>query len=718
MVFRPSAEVNFMADTAEKSTFLNLFMGRDAIMALAVIAILMVMIVPLPTIMLDALLAMNISVSIIILLISMYLLKVLEFSIFPALLLVTTLFRLSLNVASTRLILLNGDQGTDAAGQVIKAFGQFVVGGNYVVGTIIFAILVIINFMVITKGSGRIAEVTARFTLDAMPGKQMAIDADLNAGMISETEARARRLEIRREADFFGAMDGAAKFVSGDAIAGIVITLINIMAGFVIGVMQQGMSMAESAATYTTLTVGDGLVSQIPALIISTASGIMVSRSAAEGSMGSDLVRQVTAYPKVLSLAALALFIFALIPGLPKLSFFSLALLVGFISFLLHRQQAAVKQAQIVLQEREQEQAVAAGKATPEAVEKLLVMDTMELEVGYALIALVDETQGGDLLERIKLIRRQFALDLGMVMPSIHIRDNLQLKPNAYSFKIKGSVVAEGEVMIGYCLAMGGEGMTSELRGIATTEPAFGLPALWIEERQRERAQLAGYTVVDPSTVVATHLVEKIKLHLHELLGRQDVQKLVENLGQRYPKVVDDLVPAVVPWGTLQKLLQNLLREQVSIRDLMTILETMADYSTQVRDIDVLTEYVRQNLARTIVGNYLADKSRLYVVTLEPALEEQVNASIQRTDHGAFLTLDPGVVYALVDQLRKLHEKFDNVSARPILLCVPIVRFHLRRLLERFIPGLVVLSHNEIPAQVIVQALGRIGLKSGGEGAG
>ncbi|MBN2706148.1 MAG: flagellar biosynthesis protein FlhA [Deltaproteobacteria bacterium] len=707
-----------MADTTEKSTFLNLFMGRDAIMALAVIAILMVMIVPLPTIMLDTLLAMNISVSIIILLISMYLLKVLEFSIFPALLLVTTLFRLSLNVASTRLILLNGDQGTEAAGQVIKAFGQFVVGGNYVVGTIIFAILVIINFMVITKGSGRIAEVTARFTLDAMPGKQMAIDADLNAGMISEAEARARRLEIRREADFFGAMDGAAKFVSGDAIAGIIITLINIMAGFVIGVMQQGMSMAESAATYTTLTVGDGLVSQIPALIISTASGIMVSRSAAEGSMGSDLVRQVTAYPKVLSLAALALFIFALIPGLPKLSFFSLALLVGFISFLLHRQQTAAKQAQMVLQEREQEQAVAAGKATPEAVEKLLVMDTMELEVGYALIALVDETQGGDLLERIKLIRRQFALDLGMVMPSIHIRDNLQLKPNAYSFKIKGSVVAEGEVMIGYCLAMGGEGMTSELRGIATTEPAFGLPALWIEERQRERAQLGGYTVVDPSTVVATHLVEKIKLHLHELLGRQDVQKLIENLSQRYPKVVDDLVPAVVPWGSLQKLLQNLLREQVSIRDLMTILETMADYSTQVRDIDVLTEYVRQNLARTIVGNYLADKSRLYVVTLEPALEEQVNASIQRTDHGAFLTLDPGVVYAMVDQLRKLHDKFDNVSARTVLLCVPIVRFHLRRLLERFIPGLVVLSHNEIPAQVIVQSLGRIGLKSGGDGAG
>ncbi len=687
-------------------------------MAFAVIAILMVMIVPLPTVVLDTLLAMNISVAIMILLISMYLIKVLEFSIFPALLLVTTLFRLSLNVASTRLILLNGDQGTDAAGQVIKAFGQFVVGGNYVVGTIIFAILVIINFMVITKGSGRIAEVTARFTLDAMPGKQMAIDADLNAGMISESEARERRLEIRREADFFGAMDGAAKFVSGDAIAGIIITLINIIAGFVIGVMQQGMTMAESAATYTTLTVGDGLVSQIPALIISTASGIMVSRSAAEGSMGSDLVRQVTAYPKVLSLSALALLVFAMIPGLPKLSFFSLAGLIGFTAFLLNKQQEAAKQAKAELVEKEQEKAAASTKAEPEAVEKLLVMDTMELEVGYALIALVDEAQGGDLLERIKLIRRQFAIDLGIVMSSIHIRDNLQLKPNSYSFKVKGSVVAEGEILMGYCLAMGSDGKSQEIKGISTTEPAFGLPALWIEERQRERAQLAGYTVVDPSTVVATHLVEKIKLFLHELLSRQDVQKLVENLGQRYPKVVDDIVPSVVPWGTLQKVLQNLLREQVSIRDLMTIIETMADYSTQVRDVDVLTEYVRQDLSRTIAGGYLSDNNRLYVVTLEPGLEEKINASIQRTDHGAFLTLDPGIVYAMVEQFRNLHEKFDQVSAKPVLLCVPIVRFHLRRLLERFVPGLAVLSHNEVPSQVTVQALGRIASSPGGDSAG
>lgn len=687
-------------------------------MAFAVIAILMVMIVPLPTVVLDTLLAMNISVAIMVLLISMYLLKVLEFSIFPALLLVTTLFRLSLNVASTRLILLNGDQGTDAAGQVIKAFGQFVVGGNYVVGTIIFAILVIINFMVITKGSGRIAEVTARFTLDAMPGKQMAIDADLNAGMISESEARERRSEIRREADFFGAMDGAAKFVSGDAIAGIIITLINIMAGFVIGVMQQGMTMAEAATTYTTLTVGDGLVSQIPALIISTASGIMVSRSAAEGSMGSDLVRQVTAYPKVLSLAALALLIFAMIPGLPKLSFFSLAGLIGFTAFLLNKQQEAAKVAKAELAEREQEKAAASAKAEPEAVEKLLIMDTMELEVGYALIALVDEAQGGDLLERIKLIRRQFAIDLGIVMSSIHIRDNLQLKPNSYSFKVKGSVVAEGEILMGYCLAMGHDGKSSEIKGISTTEPAFGLPALWIEERQRERAQLAGYTVVDPSTVVATHLVEKIKLFLHELLSRQDVQKLVENLSQRYPKVVDDIVPSVVPWGTLQKVLQNLLREQVSIKDLMTIIETMADYSTQVRDVDVLTEYVRQDLSRTITGGYLCDNDRLYVITLEPGLEEKINTSIQRTDHGAFLTLDPGIVYAMVEQFRNLNEKFDQVSAKPVLLCVPIVRFHLRRLLERFIPGLAVLSHNEIPSHVTVQALGRISSGSGGGSAG
>ncbi len=686
-------------------------------MAFAVIAILMVMIVPIPTIMLDTLLAMNISIAIIILLISMYLIKVLEFSIFPALLLVTTLFRLSLNVASTRLILLNGDQGTDAAGQVIKAFGQFVVGGNYVVGTIIFAILVIINFMVITKGSGRIAEVTARFTLDAMPGKQMAIDADLNAGMISESEARARRLEIRREADFFGAMDGAAKFVSGDAIAGIIITLINIMAGFIIGVMQQGMTMAEAATTYTTLTVGDGLVSQIPALIISTASGIMVSRSAAEGSMGSDLVRQISAYPKVLSLAAVSLFIFALIPGLPKLSFFSLAALIGLSAFLLTRQQEVEKKAQIEMAEREQEEGVAAKREEPEAVENLLVMDTMELEVGYALIALVDEAQGGDLLERIKLIRRQFAIDLGIVMPSIHIRDNLQLKPNSYSFKVKGNEVAAGEILVGYCMAMGAEPGSTEIKGIATTEPAFGLPALWIEERQRERAQLAGYTVVDPSTVVATHLVEKIKLFLHELLSRQDVQKLVENLSKRYPKVVDDIVPSVVPWGTLQKVLQNLLREQVSIRDLMTIIETMADYSTQVRDVDVLTEYVRQDLSRTIIGAYLAADDRLYVATLEPALEEQVNTSIQRTDHGAFLTLDPSIVYAMVEQFRGLQEKFDQVSARPVLLCVPIVRFHLKRLLERFVPGLTVLSHNEIPAQITVQALGRVGSSVGGGSA-
>jgi len=648
----------------------------------------------------------------------MYLLKVLEFSIFPALLLVTTLFRLALNVASTRLILLNGDQGTDAAGQVIKAFGQFVVGGNYVVGTIIFAILVIINFLVITKGSGRIAEVTARFTLDAMPGKQMAIDADLNAGMISESEARERRSEIRREADFFGAMDGASKFVSGDAIAGIVITLINIMAGFVIGVMQQGMTMSEAATTYTTLTVGDGLVSQIPALIISTAAGIMVSRSAAEGSMGSDLVRQISAYPKVLTLAAVALFIFALIPGLPKLSFFSLAGLIGLSAFLMTRQQEAAKQAQAEMAEREQEATAAAKMDEPDAVEKLLAMDTMELEVGYALIALVDEAQGGDLLERIKLIRRQFAIDLGIVMPAIHIRDNLQLKPNTYSFKVKGNEVASGEILVGYCMAMGADPESTEIKGISTTEPAFGLPALWIEERQRERAQLAGYTVVDPSTVVATHLVEKIKLFLHELLSRQDVQKLVENLAQRYPKVVDDIVPSVVPWGTLQKVLQNLLREQVSIRDLMTILETMADYSTQVRDVDVLTEYVRQDLSRTIVGGYLTDDDRLYVVILEPSLEEQVNSAIQRTDHGAFLTLDPGIVYAMVEQFRNLQEKFDQVSARPVLLCVPIVRFHLKRLLERFVPGLSVFSHNEIPSQVTVQALGRIAISVGGDSAG
>ncbi|MCD6150658.1 MAG: flagellar biosynthesis protein FlhA [Deltaproteobacteria bacterium] len=692
-----------MAEQIMKKYLGNILGNKDAFLAIGVIGILLIMIVPLPTMMLDAFISMNITISIIILLISMYVLKTLDFSIFPSMLLVTTMFRLSLNVASTRLILLHGNEGAAAAGQVIRAFGQFVVGGNYIVGTIIFLILVLINFIVITKGAERIAEVAARFTLDAMPGKQMSIDADLNAGLISDQDARQRRDEIRREADFYGAMDGASKFVRGDAIAGIIITLINIIGGFVIGTFQQGMSMAEAAQNYTILTVGDGLVSQIPALVISTATGIIITRTASDSNMGEDLGAQIAAYPRALMLAAIALFFFGIIPGLPKLSFFTLAAISGSISYLITRKKK--KEDHLKAMEEAKEEQVS---EEPEQVETLLGVDSLELEVGYGMIPLVDASQGGDLLERIKMIRRQFVLDMGFILPSVHIRDNLQLKPNDYILKVKGNEVARGEVMVGYCLAMNPDEDAPSLEGIPTKEPAFGLPALWIEERQQERAQLAGYTVVDASTVVATHLVEKIREFAHELMTRQDVQKLVNNLSREYPQVVEDLVPGVVPWGTLQKVLQNLLREQVPIKDLMTIIETMSEYTMQIRDADVLTEYVRQDLGRTVTRGYLGDNNLLYVMTLDPKLEELINNSIQRTDHGAFLSLDPNIVYAMVEKIKQLSEKFTIMNARPVLLGVPIVRFHLRRLLERFIPRLVLISHNEIPSSVKVQSLGRV----------
>ncbi|HDJ27816.1 MAG TPA: flagellar biosynthesis protein FlhA [Proteobacteria bacterium] len=692
-----------MAEQIMKKYLGNILGNKDAFLAIGVIGILLIMIVPLPTLMLDTFISMNITISIIILLISMYVLKTLDFSIFPSMLLVTTMFRLSLNVASTRLILLHGNEGAAAAGQVIRAFGQFVVGGNYVVGTIIFLILVLINFIVITKGAERIAEVAARFTLDAMPGKQMSIDADLNAGLISDQDARRRRDEIRREADFYGAMDGASKFVRGDAIAGILITLINIIGGFVIGTFQQGMSMAEAAQNYTILTVGDGLVTQIPALVISTAAGIIITRTASDTNMGEDLGAQIAAYPRALMLAAIALFFFGIIPGLPKLSFFTLAAIAGGTSYLITRKKK--KEDHLKAMEEAKEELVS---EEPEQVETLLGVDSLELEVGYGMIPLVDASQGGDLLERIKMIRRQFVLDMGFILPSVHIRDNLQLKPNDYILKVKGNEVARGEVMVGYCLAMNPDEDAPSLEGIPTKEPAFGLPALWIEERQRERAQLAGYTVVDASTVVATHLVEKIREFAHELMTRQDVQKLVNNLSREYPQVVEDLVPGVVPWGTLQKVLQNLLREQVPIKDLMTIIETMSEYTMQIRDADVLTEYVRQDLGRTVTRGYLGDNNLLYVMTLDPKLEELINNSIQRTDHGAFLSLDPNIVYAMVEKIKQLSEKFTIMNARPVLLGVPIVRFHLRRLLERFIPRLVLISHNEIPPSVKVQSLGRV----------
>jgi len=673
-------------------------------LAVGVVAILVVMILPLPPFLLDILLSFNITFALIILLTGMYTLRPLDFSVFPSVLLVTTLFRLSLNVASTRLILLHGNEGTGAAGQVIKAFGMFVVGGNYFVGLVVFVILVIINFIVITKGAERIAEVSARFTLDAMPGKQMAIDADLNAGLIDEDQARHRRAEIGREADFYGAMDGAAKFVRGDAIAGIIITLANIIGGLLVGTLQQGMDFGEAAATYTVLTIGDGLVSQIPALIISTSAGIMVSRAASEMSMGREFSRQFGQQPRAIGIAGAILFAFGLVPGLPHIAFLVLGASMGGLAYLLLREQKAAQERTRVAQ--------AVAKAPPppgpEQVEALLPLDLLELEVGYGLIPLVDEEQNGDLLERIRSIRQHLALELGIVVPPLHVRDNLQLKPGGYAILIKGNQVSGGEMMIDYFLAMDPGDAKKPVEGVPTREPAFNLPALWIPASRKEEAQFAGYSVVDLSTVIATHLTEVIKSHAAELLGRQQVQRLLDNLAKTSPKVVEELTREL-RLGLIQKVLQNLLRERVSIRDLLTIAETMADYAPLTKDPEMLTEYCRQKLARGILKSVVGTGSnKLHVLTLDPAVEDIITAGIQQTEHGAYLSVSPDKVQSLLSSLSKEIEKFTPLSQPPLVLCSPVVRRHFRRLVERFLPALTVLSHNELAIDLDIHSLGTV----------
>ncbi len=669
--------------------------------SVGIIGILLLMIIPLPPMVLDLCLSLNITLAILILIISLYTDKAVEFSIFPSLLLATTLFRLSLNVASTRLILLHGNEGMNAAGSVIQAFGQFVVGGSYVVGLVIFIILVIINFIVITKGAGRIAEVAARFTLDAMPGKQMAIDADLNAGLIDEAEARRRREEIANEATFHGAMDGASKFVRGDAIAGIIITLINIGAGFVIGVMQKGMPVAEAAQNYTILTVGDGLVGQVPALIISTAAGMLVTRSAGKENFGDELKKQFLRYTKALWIVAGILLLFALIPGLPFFPFLILSSLLGLVAYRLdkaERQKAAEEQ---LVEKPEPVQ------ATEEDYEQLLNVDLLELEVGYGLIPFVDAAQDGELLTRIQSIRKQFAMSMGFIVPPIHIKDNLQLNPNQYVISLKGVQVATAEVMPGYYMAMDPGTATETIKGIPTTEPAFGLPAIWITEDQRERAQIAGYTVVDCTTVMATHISEVIKQHAHELLGRQETQDLLDNLAKSYPKLVEELVPNVLGVGTIMRVLQNLLREGVSIRDLRTILETLADYAPHTQDTDVLTEYVRHALSRSISSAYVQPDGTLPVITLDSKVENLIQNSIQHREHGSFLALDPQVAQKILDSLSTLISSFGG-GQQPVLLVIPQIRPHVRRLIERYFPSLAVLSHNEITANIKIKSIGTV----------
>jgi flagellar biosynthesis protein FlhA len=625
--------------------------------------------------------------------------KPLDFSAFPSVLLTVTLLRLSLNVASTRLILLHGHEGTGAAGEVIKAFGSFVVGGNYVVGVIVFSVLVLINFVVITKGATRIAEVAARFTLDAMPGKQMSIDADLNTGLISDSEARRRRREIETEANFYGAMDGASKFVRGDAIAGIIIVLVNIIGGLIIGAMQQGMALADAARVYTLLSVGDGLVTQVPALIVSTAAGMLVTRTTASGELGEEMKKQLFTQPKAIALASIVLFTFALIPGMPKVAFILVASLMSFLAYRLFQTDGKPVEAQ--------EEAIPAPAAETPA-DLLIPLDPLCIEVGYGLIPLVDNSQGGELLHRIKALRKQLATEMGFIMPAVHIRDNLQLKPNEYSFLMKGAELARGELMLDHRLAIVHEDNSLKIAGISTREPAFGLPAVWIPEREVEMVQGRGIVVVDAATVVTTHITEIVKSHVDELLGRQEVQAIIDSLAVNHPKVIEDLVPKVVPLGTLQKVLQRLLKERVSIRDMLVIIETLADYLPMTKNADILTGYVRQALGRTITRQYRDRDNTIHVMMVSPAVEDVINRSIQHTEYESFVSPDPGVVRTFIEGAHKLMGSFTSKGVAPIVLTSANTRIHLRKIMERFFPNIVVLAHNEITSDTNITSLGMV----------
>ncbi|KUJ95176.1 MAG: Flagellar biosynthesis protein FlhA [Desulfonauticus sp. 38_4375] len=695
---------------AIKTPTLNIDYSRfsrqgDFLLAAGVVIILFVMLIPLPTIFLDVMLAFNISFSLVVLVTTMFMKTPLEFSIFPSLLLITTLMRLALNVASTRLILLNGDQGTVAAGKVIQTFGNFVVGGNYVIGIVIFLILFALNKMVITTGTTRIAEVAARFTLDAMPGKQMAIEADLNAGIIDEEEARQQREAIRREADFYGAMDGAGKFVSGDVKAGMLITLINIIGGFFIGVLQKGMNWMEAAQTYTLLTIGDGLVSTIPSLIISTSAGIIVSRAAAEAQLGEEFLGQLTMHPRALKLVSGILLLFGLVPGMPTFAFLLLASVLFMLSTIANKQKSLLES-----QGKKKSKSQATSLDTPEEVSALLPLDTLALEVGYGLIPLVDEEQNGNLLTRIRALRRQFALDMGVVIPSMHLKDNLELKPGEYRVLLKGNEIGRGEILIDHYLAIDPGDIKHRIKGIETVEPAFKMPALWIPKNRKEEALLAGYTVVDPATVITTHLTQLFKRHLHEFLGRQEVQNLLDTLAQRAPKAVEDLIPNILSLGVVQKVLQNLVKEGVSIRDMLTIVETLADYGQQTKDPVQLTEYVRQHMARNIVSPYLAKDNTLPIILLDQEIESLFQENIKQTDTGAFLTMNPHLAHQIIQKMIKTLEKAIVKDGQPVLLVSPPLRPHLAQICVRFIPNLPVISQAEIPPEIQLETIAQVRL--------
>lgn len=674
---------------------------KDLLVLVGIIGIVLMMIVPVPIPMLDFLLIINISIALMIILVAMNTQEALQFSIFPSLLLITTLFRLALNVSTTRNILSHAE-----AGDVVKTFGSFVAQGNIVVGFVVFLILVLVQFIVITKGSERVAEVAARFTLDAMPGKQMSIDADLNAGLINEVQARERRQKIEREADFYGAMDGASKFVKGDAIAGIIILVINLIGGFIIGMTMKGMSFSQALQTFSILTIGDGLVSQIPALLISTAAGIIVTRASSEGNLGHDITKQLTAQPKLLYIVAGTLVVLGLFTPIHWFTTFPIAGLLIYAAFKMQKnlEREAIKEEQLVEEQQIEE------VRSPESVISLLQVDPIEFEFGYGLIPLADTQQGGDLLDRIILIRRQCALELGVVVPVIRIRDNIQLRPNEYIIKIKGNTVARGELLLNHYLAMSPGIDDDSISGIETTEPAFGLPAIWIDEANKERAELSGYTVVDPPSVVATHLTEIIKKHTHELLGRQETKALIENVRESYPALVDDLIPSVLSIGDIQKVLSKLLREKISVRDLVTILETLADYGTYTKDPEILTEYVRQSLSRQITQQFTSLGDSLKVITVGPSVEKKIADSVQQSDQGSYLALDPSSSQIIYHRVTEQVTKLIQSGQQPVILTSPTIRMYVRQLLERTLQDIPVLSYSELEPSVEIQSMGVVNL--------
>ena len=674
----------------------------DIIVAIMVVTIILLMIVPVPLGILDFFLALNISLSLIILVLSMFVREPLEFSVFPSILLVTTLFRLALNIRTTMSIL-----STGTAGDVIDAFGSFVIGGNAVVGFIIFLIIVLIQFLVITKGSERVSEVAARFTLDAMPGKQMAIDADLNSGLITETDAKTRRKKIQREADFYGAMDGASKFVKGDAIAGIIITVINILAGFILGAMTMELTLLESLQRFTLLTVGDGLVSQIPALMISVATGIIVTRAASENNLGTDVIAQLFAQSKVLFLVGgfvLLIGVFTPLPDFPFLVIGAAVLFAGYLAMTKKQKEDEAGETEEISPETGKD-----DMRRPENIMPLLQVDPIELEFGYGIIPLADPNQGGDLFDRLVMIRRQIALELGLIVPIIRLRDNIQLDSNQYLIKIKGNDLAKGNIVFDHYLAMSPGSVEGEIDGIDTIEPAFGLPAKWIKSDLREKAELLGYTVVDPSSVISTHLTEVIKKYSYELLSREDVKQLIDNVKETHPSLIDELVPSMMGIGDIQKVLSNLLSESVSIRNLVAILESLADHARSTRDVNILTEYSRQKLSRQLSKSYFPF-GQAKVVTLESSLENYLMEAIDQNDNGTYLAIDPmktqGILASLATEIRKLMQ----MGELPIVVTAPIVRLYFKRMSLQAIPDLIVLSYNEIESDVDIQSAGMVSI--------